>query len=128
MALRGRLVLEAAEVEYAVNDDTMKFALVLFAQLLSIGAYGVKGQEEVAREDVVHRIVETDMVGVVVVMEKLTVHLQDALVAAEDVVDLPHPLTVAGSHALYPLPHGSGIDGGKGDLVGVKLYHRFFLF
>ena len=44
-ALRGRLVLEADEVEDAVDDEAMQLAIVRFTQLLGISAYGVQREE-----------------------------------------------------------------------------------
>ena len=106
-----------------MDDDAVEFAIVVFIQLLGIGAYGVQREEEVAREDVVDRIVEADVVGVVVVVEKLAVDLQDALVAAEDVVHLPHSLAVATGHTIYPRRHLRNIYCGKRNLINVIFYH-----
>ena len=104
-----------------MDDDAMQLAIVRFTQLLGIGAYGVQREKKVAREDVVDRIVEADVVGVVVVVEKLAVDLQDALVAAEDLVHLPHSHPVAADHTLYPRRHLRNIYCGKRNLLNVKL-------
>ena len=57
------------------------------------------------------------------VAEKLAVDLQDALVAAEDVVHLPHSLAVAADHTLYPQRHLRNIYCGKRNLINVIFYH-----
>ena len=40
-AFAGSFVVDAAQMEYAVYDDAAQFVVILLAELLGIGAYGV---------------------------------------------------------------------------------------
>ena len=67
LTLTGAFVVEAAEVEDAVDDDAVQFLVVRLAELLGVGAHGVERDDEVAADGVAFAIVEGDDVGVVVV-------------------------------------------------------------
>ena len=60
-------VVNAAEVENAVDDDAMQFGIVVSAKKLRVGANGVEADEQVATQFVALAIVEGDDVGIVVV-------------------------------------------------------------
>ena len=101
-AFTGPFVVDAAEVQYAVDDDSVEFGRVGDAAFLGIGAYGVEADEDVAADAVVLIIVESDDVGVVVVLEVLLVDLEDFVVVAEDVGDVAHLAIVSFGHQLDP--------------------------
>ena len=80
-------VVNAAEVENAVDDDAMQFGIVVSAKKLGVGANGVEADEQVATQFVALAIVEGDDVGIVVVLQVLAVHLQYFLVVTEKIGD-----------------------------------------
>ena len=123
-ALAGTLVVNAAQVQYAVYDDSVQLASVVAAgKLLGVGAHGVEADEEVAAQAVALAVVEGDDVRVVVVPEVLPVHLEYALVGAEDVGDVAHALAVALCHGFNPFGGLLLPDGGHGDAVGLVGNH-----
>ena len=48
LTLTGAFVVDAAEVEYAVDDDAVQLLVVRLAECLGIGANGVERDDEVA--------------------------------------------------------------------------------
>ena len=105
-------------MEDAVDDDAVELFIVGGALLLGIGAHGVEADEEVACDGVflageegIVAVVEGDDVGVVVVLQILTVHLKYFFVVAEDVADVPHPLSVGGCHGFNPCTDLAATDG-----------------
>ena len=78
----------------AVDDDAEQLLIVGHPQPLGIRAHGVEADEQVATDACGGAVVEGDDIGVVVVLQELTVDAQDLLVIDEDVVNLPHPLSM----------------------------------
>ena len=64
LALLLRLVVDAAEVQDAVDDDAVQFLFVGGAEQFGIGAHGVQGNVGVAREEVALAGIEAYVVGV----------------------------------------------------------------
>jgi len=122
-ALAGPFVVDAAQVEYAVYDDAVQFVLVVLPELLGIGLDGVKADEEVSADAVALGVVEGDDVGVVVVLQVLAVHLQYALVVAEDVGHFAYALSVLGRYGLDPCVVLAFLDGGESYSVGLVSNH-----
>ena len=119
LAFAGPLVVDADEVEDAVNDDAVELVVVVLAELPGIGAHGVEADEEVAAHNIALAIVEGDDVGVVVVPQVLAVDLKNLVIVAEDVGHVAHTLAVGAGHVAHP---GRGLamrDGGHLDIDGV---------
>ena len=114
------LVIDSAEVQNAVDDDTVQLLLVGLVEPLGIEAHGVEADEEVARDDSGCTVIKGDDVCVVVVLQKLAVDAQDFLIIHKDVGDVAHLATVGGSHSLNPSHDGSLVDGRERDIDGLE--------
>ena len=85
-----------------VDDDTMKLFVVGLSELLGIGSDRVERDDEVAVEDVVFTVVESDDVCVVVMTEVFTVDFQNLLIVTEQIANLANPFTIAGGNGFDP--------------------------
>ena len=103
LALAGTLVIDATEVEDAMNDDTVELIVVGLAEELGIGAHGVEADDDVAVDDVVFIVVESDDIGIKVVTEVLVVDLEYLLVVNKHISHLAHTTSVAGSYGPDPV-------------------------
>ena len=84
-ALARTLVVDAAQVQDAMDDDAVQLGVIRGIELFGIGAHRVEADKQVARNAVSFGIVEGDDVGVIIVLQVLAVHLQYLLIGAEDV-------------------------------------------
>ena len=116
----GAFVVDAAEVEDAVDNGAVELFVIRSGELLGVGPNGVEAYEEVARYLVFGGLVEGDYIGVVVVPEVLAVYLQNFFVRAEDVADVSGLFPVGLRHCLYPKRYGVLIDGRKGGVFCVE--------
>ncbi len=126
-ALTGSLIVDAAEMEYAVDDGAMQLLIVFGGKLLAIAPHGVEADEEVATDDVALGVVEGDDVGVVVVLQELAVDLEDTLVVAEDVAHVAHLLAIGGGYGAYPCGGLALLDGWHHGAFGVVGNHVWLI-
>ena len=126
LALSGTFVVDAAEVENAVDDDAVEFLFVGGTYVFGIRAHGVEGDEEVAADFISLRVVEGYDVGVIIVLEELTVDLQDFLIVHKDVSDGATTLAVCLCHGAYPSSGGRLVDIGEGEVDAVVGNHLGF--
>ena len=75
-----------------MDDDTVQLLLESAAEILGVLPYPVDAYQNVARNDVAFHIVESDDVGISIVVEVLAVDLQNIFVVAKKVTDVPYPL------------------------------------
>ena len=109
-ALSRSFVVDAAEVQNAVDDDAVQFFVIGFAEGFGVGAHGVEADKEVAAHDVVCAIVKRDDVGVVVVVEILAVHFQYLFVIAKDIGHFAHFFAITCSYGFNPGRVGAAFD------------------
>lgn len=122
-AFAGSLVVDAAQVQDAVDNDAVQFAFVRLVELLGVGAHGVQADEQVACDAVSFAIIEGDDIGVVIVLQVLSIHLQDFFIRAEDVGDFAYLLVVGGRYLFHPFGGFSLFDVGHGYPVGLITDH-----
>lgn len=106
------LVVDTAEVQDAVYDDTVQLRVVVASEELRIRAHGIEADEEVTAEPVAFAVIEGDDVGVVIVLQILAVHLQNLLVGTENIGDFTGPFPVSGGYGLDPFRGLALFDGG----------------
>lgn len=116
-------VVYTTEVKYAMYHYAKKFLVVGSGKLFRIGAHGVKRDERIAREKIALTGVKANVVGIVVVTDKLTVDAQNLLVVHEDIVDGVHSLAITKGHLLYPLGDGLLIDIRQVDVYCIVCNH-----
>ena len=102
-ALARAFVVDAAEVEDAVDDYAAEFAFVGLTNLIGVGGNGFERNEHVAVDLAAAGVVEGDDVGEVVVLQKLPIHLQNFFIAAEDITERADHAIVISGHAFDPL-------------------------
>lgn len=131
-AFAGAFVVDAAEVEDAVDDDAVKLLVVGGAEtggivrgdeLLAVRQHGVEADDHVATEDVGMDVVEGDDVRIVVVAKELVVDDKDVLVVAERVAQRAHALAIGGCYGGYPRLHLGLVNVRHSDAVGLECNH-----
>lgn len=123
LAFAGTLVVDAAKMQDAVDDDAHQFAAVWHSELLSVGGYGIEGDHNVAGDAGCPGIVESDDVGVVVMGDEFAVGLEDILVVHEKVVDVAGGEAMQFGHPANPFPGFVKIDVGHFYALRFKVYH-----
>lgn len=89
-AFAGTLVVDAAQVQDAVDDDAEKFCFIRGFKLHGVGPYGIQADEQVARQPFPFTVVEGDDICIIIVLQVLSVHLQNLFVRAEYVGNFAH--------------------------------------
>ena len=80
LALARALVVDATQVQDAVNDDTMQLVVVGLAELLGIGAHSIERDDNITVDDI----------GVIIMAQLLVVDLENLLVVYKHVAHLAH--------------------------------------
>ena len=88
------LVVDATQVKDAVYDHAMQFLLICGANLLAVASHGIQRDEKVTTYNILLSIVESDDVGVIVVLQVLTVYLKDLFIIAENVGNISNLLAI----------------------------------
>ena len=94
LTLTRALVVDATEMQDAMDDDAMEFALIGLIELLGIGAHGVEADNNIARNLIALGIIEGDDVGVIVVSKELAIAIENTLVVDELVANFAQPLAM----------------------------------
>ena len=101
-AFAGSFVVDAAQMEYAVYDDAAQFVVILLAELLGIGAYGVETDNQVAVNAVALVVVESDDVSIVMMIEGPDVDVENVRVGTENYIDLTDAAVLSLGDGLDP--------------------------
>ena len=117
------MVVYAAEVQDAVDDDTVQFLVEGSPKQFGIGAHGVQRNIRVANEHVSLAVVKADMVGVVVVAYELAVDAQYFLVVHKNIVYQINALAVGTGNIIYPEADLFLVQLGQGYVDGVECDH-----
>ena len=123
----GGFVGLACKVEQAVDDDTVQFVEERCTHLFGVGGNGVERYVNIAVYTRARGIIKGDDIRIIVVLQELTVHCQNLLVVAEDIVEVAHRITVLGSSALNPLLDFADVNGRHEDIVSVEGDHFWCL-
>ena len=89
-----RLVLETTQMQHPVGNHPKQLLLKRHPKLNGILAHPFHTDIDVAVEPVTLHIVERDDVGERVVLKILQVELEEILIIAKDIVDIPHLFAV----------------------------------
>lgn len=84
-ALARTFIVYSTKMQKAVNYNAVKFSRIISAYRLGVTGHGVKRNEHIAAHSAPVSIVKGDYVGEIVVIEKLTVYLDDFVITAENV-------------------------------------------
>ena len=123
LALSGSLVVDAAEVENAVDDDAVELLFVGSTHVLGIRAHGVEGNEEVAADFIALSVVKGNDVRVIIVLEELAIDLQNLFIVHKDVGNGATTLAVRLCYGVYPSSGGRLVDIGEGEVDAVVGNH-----
>ena len=99
--LRGFVRL-ARQMQQAVDDDSVQLVLEGCTYLLGIAGYRIQGNINIAVYACARGIIKGDDIRIIVMLQELTVHSQNLLVVAEDVIQLAHRVTILRSHRTNP--------------------------
>ena len=128
-AFSGSFIVDAAEVEDAVDDGTVEFFVVGGVEGLRIALHRVEADKQVSGYLIATGVVECDDIRIIIVLEVLAVYFQYLLVGAEDIADVADFLPVCGGDFLYPVTDRSLFNCRKLDVFRVKCYcHNVILF
>ena len=79
------LVIDAAQMQNAVYDNTVQLFVISASYLFGIAAHGIQTDEQVTADYVVFAIVERDDVGIIIVLLVFPVYFKNLFVIALDV-------------------------------------------
>lgn len=82
-SLSRSLVVDATQMQHAMDNHTQQFRVIRLGELLRIGANGVKRNHHITTDATAIAIVEGDDVGVIVVLEIFAVGVEYVLVVAK---------------------------------------------
>lgn len=102
LALTRSLVVDAAQVQYAVYDHATQLVVISHAALLSVAPDGVERNDHVTGDASRGGVVERDDVGIVVMAQELDVGLEDIGVVTEQVSESPRLPAMCARHCLNP--------------------------
>ena len=93
-----------------MDDDTVQLVEERCANLFSVGGNRVKRYVNIAIHACARGIIKGDDVGIVVVLEKLTIDGENLLVVAEDIVEFAYRVAILRCGALDPLLDFAEVD------------------
>ena len=109
LALARPLVVDATQMKNAMYYHPHKLASVGLTKLIGIGSDGIKRYDYIARHCATVGIIKSDNIGIVVMIEKLSVYLKYFLVGAEKVAYLPYSPALPCRYIDYPFFDSSKI-------------------
>lgn len=112
LTLTRSFVVDPAQMQNSVDYDAHQFAPIWLTKLIGIGADSIERYDDIAGDCALVGIIESDYVGIVIMIEKLAVDLQYFLVVAEKVAYLPHSPALPGRYVDYPFFDGGKIERG----------------
>ena len=123
-ALARSFIIEAAEMQNAMNDDAVQLLFIGKTQSFGVCANRVEADEEVAADEFrTAAVVEGDDVGVVVVLQELTIDAEYFFVIDEYVVDVASATAIGSRYGTDPRCDDSLVDGRHLDVYGLEGYH-----
>jgi len=114
------LVVDAAEMQDAVDDDTMELALEGLSELLCIGAHRFESDDDVTGNFVAFGIIEGDDVGIKVMLQVLPVAGQDAFIIDKLVAYRAQTLAMKLGDLANPRADVTPANGRHGDALAEK--------
>ena len=115
LSLSRTLVVDATEVQDAMDDDAMELTLVGLVELLRIRAHGVEADDDVAGYLVAFGIIKGNDVGVIVVSQELAIASENTLVIDEFVADRTQSLAMKLGDLTNPGADVTAADGRHSD-------------
>ena len=91
------------------------------ADLLGIGGNGVERYIDISVHARARSIIKGDDIGVIVVLEELSIDGQDFLVVAEYIIEFAHGVSVLSCGAFNPLLNLRKVNGRHVDVVSVEV-------
>lgn len=106
----GSFIRLTREMQQAVDNNTMQLVKKWHTHLLGIGGYRVQRNINIAIHARVRGIIKGDDIGIVVVLEELTINRQNLLIIAEDIVEVAYRVAILRCGALDPLLDFAEVD------------------
>lgn len=104
LTFAGTFVVYAAKMEYAVDDNTQQFSIITCADRHRIGRYSVERYEDITLDELAMSVVESNDIGVIIVIEELSVDIENLVVIAKDICNLPdYSIVLTGNSNNPPL-------------------------
>lgn len=112
------LVVDAAEVKDAVDNDAVKFSSVVGMEQFAVAPDSIQTDEDVAVDGVAFRVVKGDDVSEIVVLKILAVDFQYFCIVAEDIGNVSDLESVGLGNGMQPLVVGPFLNGRHFNSVG----------
>jgi len=122
-ALARTFVVESAEVEHAVDDDTTELAVVADAERFGISTNRVETDDEVAIEGMARGIAKGDDVRIVIMLEELAIDAQDLLAVDKHIGNLADTATIGGGYLGDPGFDRCTVEFGERDIDRLESNH-----
>ena len=127
-ALTWSLVVDATQVENAMNNHAVQLLIVWSAELIGICKYGIDRDDDVAADSLAFAIIKGDDVCVVVVTQILIVYFENLLIVNEKIAYFSDFLSVTGGHLANPVGGLSFLDVGEFYPLCFVSNHSLFFF
>ena len=127
-ALTRSLVVDATEMEDAVDDDTVQFLVVGTTKLICVSEDRVEGDDDISVQGLSLGVVEGDDVGIIVMAQVLVVHFEDLVVVDEQIADFTDLFSIRLCHATDPVGRLALLDVGELHPFCIVCDHGFISF
>ena len=117
------LVALSRKMKYSVNNNTQKLFIKRSTGLFCIGTDRIQTNENITRKRLTLRIVESNDIGIVVVLQELAIDRQNTLIITEDISNITHFLAIVSRYGTYPCTDTRLRENGKSNL-SVSLSNR----
>ena len=95
-------ILKAAEVQQSMYDDAAKLLFLCDTKEFSIGAHSIEADIDVATQGIALRIVETYVIGIVIMPYEAAVDVENGFVVNKNIVDVAQYLAIVCRHSPHP--------------------------
>ena len=106
-----------------MNNDAMKFVEKRRTHLLRIGSNGIQRYVNISIHARARTIIKGNNIGIVIVLEKLTIDGEDLLIVTENIGEFAYGKTMLSSYGFDPSLDLEKVDLGHCDMVVGEVNH-----
>lgn len=88
LTFAGSFIVDAAQMQYSVDDHTEQFSIIRFSPTLCIGCDGFEGDEHIAVDLATARVIESNNICVIIVGEEFSINIEYFFVVTKNICKL----------------------------------------
>ena len=101
-ALTGSFVINATQVQHAMNDDAVQFVLLDGMNEESVRGDSIERNHHVARDALPRAVIKRDNVGIVIMVEETAIGVEDIFIVTKNIGQPPYPFSMCTCYRLNP--------------------------